>query len=99
MSLTAAPVNSVTDRQYEWDARHQQLPPCWIQRNSTAAQQLHKKTSDDGRIYVTDSSGLLRNKLLSALRKAEEMVCVTSFLLADAEIVKALLEVSKRGCR
>jgi cardiolipin synthase len=54
---------------------------------------------DTARILVSGPSGQLRKRLLSTIGDAREMVCFASFLLADAEIVRAVLGAAERGCR
>jgi len=74
------------------------LPPCWVQRNVGSIDP-EKGMKDTSRILVSGPSGQLRKRLLSTLRGAKEIICVSSFLLADAEIVKELLNTAERGCR
>src|SRR6266487_2966989 len=83
---------------FEWDGREERLPPCWIPRDDIPPVSL-QKPRDSGRIYAVEESDSLRRKLLTAIATAEETICVASFLVADTELVKALLEASKWGRR
>jgi cardiolipin synthase len=91
-------MNLATERRYDWDARDQLLPPCWVPRRDGSID-TGKGLGDTGRIWVSGPSGQLRKTLLSTIGDAREMVCVSSFLLADAEIVREALSAAERGCR
>ena len=86
------------ERQYEWDAREETLPPCWIPRKD-ALTGPRSRTTETGRIYPTDATDRLRRRLISTIEDAQGTVCLASFLIADPEIVKELLRASRRGCR
>jgi len=87
-----------TKGQFEWDAQEELLPACWIPRNNTPHGSLGKP-QEDSRVYSVEDSDHLRRRLLTCIEAAKETICVSSFLVADAEIVKALLQASNHQRR
>jgi cardiolipin synthase len=98
LELSVEHTNLAIERRYEWDARDQLLPPCWVQRNDASIDP-ERGMKDTSRILVSGPSGQLRKRLLSTIGEAREVVCLASFLLADVEIVRAVLGAAERGCR
>src|SRR5207245_2433706 len=77
--------------------RDEPLPPCWIATQDVQPPSLPALVGSG--IWQTEASGGLLAHVVRSLRSAREMACVASFLLADPDIIQALLEASDRGVR
>jgi phosphatidylserine/phosphatidylglycerophosphate/cardiolipin synthase-like enzyme len=75
------------------------LPPVWAHSHGSREPVARTRTLSDSRILLVDSSGALRNRLIALVDEAKGVVCVCSFLIADDNIVKALLRAHERGVR
>lgn len=79
---------------------NESLPPGWIQRHQQRGLESEKDLiSGDSRVIQTESTGVLRNKLLRIIDSAENIVCVASFLIADSYIIESMLRASERDVR
>lgn len=79
-------------------ARDDKLGPCWI-HTETPKTELKKLGRMGERLWQPTNSGELKGHVIALLDKATEIVCASSFLIADHQIVEALLRASKRGLR
>lgn len=55
--------------------------------------------SDNNRLIPSNPDGYLRRRLIESIDSAKDMICASSFLLADREIIDAFLRASSRGRR
>ncbi len=78
------------------DKSQELLPPAWIPQNTANPKGLIKGSN---RLTVTGPDGQLRKKLIELIQSCQQMVCISSFLLADREIIEAVIEISKTGRR
>lgn len=83
----AAPASTLNERIVEFI--DEPLPPFWIARPGRTERvgELHRPV---GGIWETDASGSIRKEAVRVINSAREIVCLSSFLLADKEIVAAL---------
>lgn len=75
------------------DQRGEPLPPAWCPRPEA----LQPKRVQFPDVLQPSHDRVLLEELVRAIRSAREAVVVASFLIADADIEAALLEVAKRG--
>lgn len=78
------------------DQRGEKLPPTWCPRQAIGAPPL--AVSADG-IYRSDADGALVSAVTAAVDRARDVVVVSSFLLADERIERALEGAGRRGVR
>lgn len=79
---------------------HEKLPPFWKDTgNQIIIKETEKVSITESRIIQTEKNGVLRNKLLQYIYSAEEMICVSSFIIADQSIIQALTKATEKGVR
>jgi cardiolipin synthase len=78
------------------DQRNQSLPPSWKSLTASANQVAELV---GGGVYRSGKSRQLASRVQSIIRGAREMVVASSFLLADAEVERSLLDAARRGVR
>jgi cardiolipin synthase len=76
----------------------QKMPPLWLTPADTVPHGMPAPSGHNG-VWETDSTGALRGRAIQLVEWAQEIVCVSSFILADLELHKALLSASARGVR
>ena len=61
----------------------------------------HRKTTNkiSQNIWKTDPTGKLLQLMIEAIRKAKNIICVSSFLLNEKSLIEAMLDASNRGVR
>ena len=75
----------------------QPLPVGWVR--DVAVDFAGSFDLNNSRIFQTESSGALRDKLIEILDSSKDIICISSFLIADNLIIQAMLNASKRGVR
>ena len=70
------------------------LPPVWIRSHRSG--QAEPRVPRGSRVSVVDQAGEVREKIVSLVDGATSVVCACSFLIADEEVVKAMLRASDR---
>jgi len=77
----------------------QELIECCLlpKSNTNELKEITNKISQN--IWKTDPSGKLLQLMLDAIRKAREIICVSSFLINEKSLIQAMLDASKRGVR
>ena len=77
---------------------NQRMPPAWV---STVAPLLGPKAPKNGvdGIWLAESTGALRTRLVGLIQSAREVVCLSSFILADQNVHRAILEAAGHGVR
>ena len=80
------------------DNSTESLGPGWLQ-----VQPLTKRIDDaslsEGGVLAAGYSGTLQNKLVELVNEAEEVVCISTFLIEDTEFLQAVNAASARGVR
>ncbi|MGB7123387.1 MAG: phosphatidylserine/phosphatidylglycerophosphate/cardiolipin synthase family protein [Thermoplasmata archaeon] len=76
----------------------QKMPPTWVTPAGNIAQGIPTQGGQDG-VWETDPTGALRHRAIQLMERAKEIVCVSSFILADSELHRSLLAASARGVR
>lgn len=77
------------------DLRDEKLPPTWCPRGAAGA----PPPVTAAGIYRSDGDGALVSAIADAVDRAREVVLVSSFLLADERIERALERAGRRGVR
>ena len=77
------------------DQRNYRLPPTWVSRKRESADQSELGSA----ILIPGESGELANRVRSVIASARRKVVVCSFLLADPEVEKAILDAARRRVR
>lgn len=86
-------------RQHVISFREEPVPPCWVTRRD-AAKTGHGSAPNLGLgLWQSDETAAFRSELIEAIQAAKGMVCVSSFLFADRELIRALLNAADRGVR
>lgn len=78
------------------DQRSEVLPPAWRFRQVSAAE--IGEAVGNG-VYRPGRNGILASRVLSVIRAAKDVIVVSSFLLADADVEACLLEAAQAGVR
>lgn len=81
-------------RQKVVDQRALELPPAWVPRAATTHSTSEVNPSG---VCQTGPARKLAGKICEAISSAKEMVVVSSFLFADAELEACLLSAARRG--
>ena len=76
--------------------RDELLPPSWVAQYSGAPKNLG---SGNNRLLVAGPDRHLHGRIIDAIYSSREIICVSSFLLADREVIDALLVASSIGKR
>jgi len=83
-------------REQTLDLTHEPLDPGWLRRFPTRAES-HEIAGPD--VWRTGPQLLFRNELVSAMETAKEVILLSSFLLADDHLAKAMIQAADRGVR
>ena len=75
--------------------KHVPINNVWITKESKN----NKKEKWSDEIFVSGNNRGLLNELVSSVKSANEIVCVSSFIIQSTEFTDALLEASNRGVR
>ncbi len=78
------------------------LPPCWIYReinNNHKENNYFNNTRINKGIWVSGKDGQLISELKSAIDKANEIICISTYIFSEPEIKESLINASKRGVR
>ncbi|MFQ6126693.1 MAG: phosphatidylserine/phosphatidylglycerophosphate/cardiolipin synthase family protein [Candidatus Heimdallarchaeota archaeon] len=70
----------------------------WSLRSRIGSSTQVKESEGDG-VWSTGDRGVFRSVLVSAIGRAHEVVCISSFLMGEEEIERALLSAVARGVR
>jgi sugar-specific transcriptional regulator TrmB len=81
------------------DRSKEPLPPLWVHPPSFGRNAPRIRRRSESRVWLIDPDGLVRSKLVEIVDGANQIVCVCSFLIADKNIVDALLRAHERGVR
>jgi cardiolipin synthase A/B len=76
----------------------QKMPPLWVTPADSVAHGIPTPSGKEG-VWETDPTGALRSRAIHLMERAKEIVCVSSFILADPELHTTLLSASGRGVR
>jgi phosphatidylserine/phosphatidylglycerophosphate/cardiolipin synthase-like enzyme len=76
----------------------QKMPPLWVTPTDKVTHGVPTPSGREG-VWETDPTGALRSRAINLIERAKEIVCVSSFILADPELHKTLLSASVRGVR
>lgn len=74
------------------------LPAAWLTRTDAAVPTHTRETAPQG-LWESGPEGAMRKEAVGLIRRAESIVCLSSFLLADKEVVSALLDQARLGTR
>jgi phosphatidylserine/phosphatidylglycerophosphate/cardiolipin synthase-like enzyme len=99
--MRQGPITEYTGSQ-EVDYGDRDLGRIWVQRNVTPAKSEPKPYETAGRTLIPilpDSNGEFIRTLAAAVRKAKDVVCLSSYMIQQSELTKALLEAALRGVR
>jgi cardiolipin synthase A/B len=86
----------------EEDYGSRDLGRIWVQRNVTPAKPKPKALETAGRMLVPilpDSNGEFVGTLADAVRKAKDVVCLSSYMIQQSELTKALMDTASHGVR
>lgn len=75
----------------------EKLPTCWIPRE-IASSRSNDLIDQKDLVWATDGK-LLLNKIIYAIASAKEVICVSSFLIADKDFLQAIIDASSRDIR
>jgi cardiolipin synthase A/B len=78
------------------DKRSELLPLSWVPQYSGGPRNLE---SGNNRLIVAGPDWQLHKRIINTINSAKEIICVSSFLLADKEVIDALLNASSVGKR
>jgi len=85
-------------RTFTQDLRKEIIPCCLIPRtNADGHRKKMKKISQN--IWKTDPTGKLLQLMIEAIGKAQDIICVSSFLMNERSLIEAMLNASTRGVR
>lgn len=88
-----------TRREVVYDYSDDIIENVWILRSLglDSSQQI-EETEGEG-VWTTGNKGVFRNVLVSAIGKAREVVCISSFLIGEEKIEQALMDAVDDGVR
>lgn len=86
------------------DFSSEDLGTCWVggSKNNGAAPYKPEMTvysCDERQVIIPSGEGALFTAIETMVRRAEEMVCVSSFLIQQSQMTAALLEAAERGVK
>lgn len=89
------PQDSQNVMEREISFAEKELPPCWVKRKPHSGKTTVRKNGTKG-IWSTNNGNELISKVVEYVRTANEIICVSSFLLDDSEVVAELIQASKK---
>jgi len=89
-------IANTLDREAIIDLTRETLGAGWLRRNETRPQH-HERLSED--VWRTGPQLHFRDALVDAMNNAQEVLLLSSFLLADDAIANGLIQAAERGVR
>ena len=83
---------------YTTSSASQRMPPAWVSTGDPLRDLKEPENGIDG-IWMTESTGALRTRLVALIHSAREVVCLSSFILADQTVHRAILEAVRHQIR
>jgi len=78
--------------------KEQTLPLCWNKRHDIEERMTEEMDSDTA-VFQSGPRKDLLYQLVNMIDEAEEVICVSSFVIQKSEVTDSLLEAAKRGVR
>lgn len=76
----------------------QRMPPAWVSRGIGTGVARPPNNGGQG-VWYAESTGTLRDRLVDLVASAREVLCISSFIIADPALHKAVLDAAGRGIR
>ncbi len=92
----------IIQKQKEIDLRREEIPHCWIYKESNqdlALNNYFKNTQLSDDIWLSGQDRKLLIQLINSIKKARNIICLSTFIFSSKEIKDELIEASKRGVR
>jgi len=92
----------IIHKQKEIDLNRELISSCWIIRQTNQKLKFNNYfeiTELPNRIFLSGGDRKLMIELVSSIRNAKEVICLSTYIFSSTEIKNALIEASSRGVR